>query len=166
MTTRESSILRAINALQLPGNLAKLFPLRQWRNNRGGAWTGISAIAERVVRPITRENLERHRACLRPGDVVLRYPRFNQYGLIAPGSSDTIGYTSVTITAAMVGHTVAVFTAIEAKAPDGRVKPEQRLFVEHIAQAGGIAGIARSEGEAREIVLARLRSLGAVLPEA
>lgn len=165
MTPRESPILRAINVLQLPGKLARLFPLRLWRNSKGGAWQGISAIGERVVRPITRQNLERHRACLRPGDVVLRYPRFNQFGLIAPGSSDTVGYTSVTLTPAMVGHTVAVITVIEAKAEDGRIKPDQRHFVEHIRSAGGIAGIARSEAEAAEIVLARLRDLGAELPD-
>ena len=166
MTARESSILKAINALQLPGKLARLFPLRLWRNSKGGAWQGISAIGERVVRPITRQNLERHRACLRPGDICLRGSRFNQFGLIAPGSSDVVGYTAVEITPAMVGHTVAIFTAIEAKAPGGRVDPKQRRFVQHIAQAGGIAGIAHSEGEAREIVLARLRALGADLPEA
>ena len=163
--TRESPILKAINVLQLPGKLAQLFPLRAWRNSRGGAWQGISAIGERVVRPITGQNLDRHRAFLRPGDVVLRFPRFNHFGLIAPGSSDVIGYTAVEITTAMVGHRVAIITAIEAKAPGGRIEPDQRRFVEHVAQAGGIAGIARSEAEAAEIVMARLRELGADLPE-
>lgn len=149
--TRESPILRAVNALRFPGRL--------WRNSKAGAWQGGSIIGARSVSPVTRENLERHRNALRPGDVCLRAGRFNQFGLIAPGSSDTVGYTAVEITPAMVGQTVAVFTAIEAKAEHGRVDPDQRRFVEHIRSAGGIAGIARSEGEAREIIEARLRSL-------
>ena len=132
MTPRESPILRAINVLQLPGVLARLFPLRLWRNSKGGARQGN---------------------------------RFHQYGLLAPGSSDLVGYTSVTITPAMIGQTVALFTAIEVKAPGGRVEPDQRHFVDRIISAGGVGGIAHSEAEAREIVLARLRSLGAELPE-
>lgn len=69
------------------------------------------------------------------------------YGLCA-GSSDLIGYRTVTITPDMVGQQVAVFAAVEVKAPKGRPTPEQTAFLEHITAAGGIAGIARSVEEA------------------
>lgn len=70
-----------------------------------------------------------------------------RYGL-CQGSSDLIGYRSVTITPDMVGQTVAVFTAIEVKAPKGRVTAEQEAFLQLVAEAGGISGVARSVSDA------------------
>ena len=70
-----------------------------------------------------------------------------RFGL-CPGSSDLIGYRTVTITPDMVGQQVAVFAAVEVKAPRGRPTQEQTAFLEHITAAGGIAGIARSVEEA------------------
>jgi len=71
---------------------------------------------------------------------------------LCPGSADLIGYRSVTVTAGMVGQTVAVFAAVEVKAERGRPTPEQTAFIEHIRAAGGLAGIARSVEEARQIL--------------
>jgi hypothetical protein len=71
---------------------------------------------------------------------------------LCPGSSDLIGYRSMTITPDMVGQTVAVFCAVEVKAERGRPTAEQTAFLEHISSAGGRAGIARSVGDAHRIL--------------
>jgi hypothetical protein len=52
----------------------------------------------------------------------------------------------------MVGKTVAVFTAIEAKTATGRVSKDQKNFITQVQDAGGIAGIARSSDDAVDIV--------------
>ena len=70
-----------------------------------------------------------------------------RYGL-CQGSSDLIGYRSVTITPDMVGQQVAVFCAIEVKAPRGRVTTEQEAFLQLVADAGGISAVARSVSDA------------------
>jgi hypothetical protein len=40
----------------------------------------------------------------------------------------------------MVGQQVAVFASIEVKTPTGRIRPEQRAWMETVQAAGGIAG--------------------------
>lgn len=82
-----------------------------------------------------------------------RTGRYVQFGVGSPGGSDLIGYRRVTVTPEMVGQDLAVFAAVEVKTPKGRVKPEQQQFVDHIRGAGGIAGIARSVDEAKNILL-------------
>ncbi len=47
-----------------------------------------------------------------------------RYGLVT-GSSDLIGWKSVTVTPDMVGQQVAVFVALEVKTPKGRATDEQ-----------------------------------------
>ena len=65
-------------------------------------------------------------------------------------SSDLIGFTTVVITPDMVGKTVAVFTAIEVKAPDwkrslnDKREKAQEAFINWIRTSGGIAGFANS----------------------
>jgi hypothetical protein len=76
-----------------------------------------------------------------------------RYGL-QPGSSDLIGWRTVTITPEMVGQQVAVFTSIEVKTPTGRVKPEQQQWLDAVLSAGGIAGVARSVEDALRITTA------------
>ena len=71
---------------------------------------------------------------------------------LCKGSADLIGWTVRTITAEMVGQKIAVFTSIEVKSTSGRVKPEQQQWLNAVAAAGGIAGIARSVGEAMDIL--------------
>jgi len=68
------------------------------------------------------------------------------------GSSDLIGYVRVTMTEADVGRTVAVFTAVEAKAARGRATPQQEAFVARVREAGGIAQIVRSERELEAVL--------------
>jgi hypothetical protein len=76
-----------------------------------------------------------------------------QFGL-ARGSADLIGYRTVTITPEMVGQQVAVFASIEVKTPTGRIRPDQRAWMETVQAAGGIAGVARSVEDALRIVTA------------
>ncbi len=60
-------------------------------------------------------------------------------GVGSNGGSDLIGYRIITITPDMVGRTVAVFTAIEAKVKGGNKRLEQKQFIEAVEKNGGIA---------------------------
>lgn len=73
--------------------------------------------------------------------------RYVTYGL-CDGASDLIGLCR------------GVFLAIECKKPKGGKKREaQRMFIELVRSKGGVAGFARSVGEAMELVNeARLRA--------
>lgn len=73
------------------------------------------------------------------------------YGL-CPGSSDLIGWHTVTISPDMVGSQVAVFVAVEVKTTDRRsqVTDEQERFLQVVTQAGGMAFVARTATEAWE----------------
>ena len=74
-----------------------------------------------------------------------------KYGLCT-GSSDLIGYASITVTPDMVGSKVAVFTAIETKTRKGKQTAQQKNFIEQVRLFGGIAGVARTEEEAVKII--------------
>ena len=58
---------------------------------------------------------------------------------VGEGGSDIIGWSRLVVTPEMVGQTVAVFTAIEAKT--GRQKPtkQQQAFLATVEEHGGIA---------------------------
>jgi hypothetical protein len=71
---------------------------------------------------------------------------------LCKGSADLIGWRTVTITPEMVGQQVAVFTSIEVKAASGRLRPEQRQWLDAVQAAGGIAGVARSVDDARALL--------------
>lgn len=75
--------------------------------------------------------------------------RIVRFGL-AVGSSDLIGFKTVDITPEMVGHTIAIFTAVEVKTPKGRITPAQQAFLVAVQSAGGIGIVARSVEEALE----------------
>ena len=79
-----------------------------------------------------------------------RTGRLVTFGL-ARGSADLIGWRTITVTQAMVGTRLAVFTSIEVKTPTGRVRPEQQAWLEAVQGAGGIAVIARSVPDAQFI---------------
>jgi hypothetical protein len=78
--------------------------------------------------------------------------RLVRYGVCNPGGSDLIGWQPVRITPDMVGRTLAVFTAVEVKAPGGRITPAQQNFLDVVRRAGGFSGVARSEAEARQVL--------------
>ena len=88
---------------------------------------------------------------LGPGDIVIRKPRPLRAGL-CNGSSDLIGWRTITIDESMVGSQVAIFAAVEVKGPRGRASDLQKNFLARVAEAGGIAGIARSPEDA-EVIL-------------
>jgi len=71
---------------------------------------------------------------------------------LCKGSADLIGWRSVTITPEMVGQQVAIFTSIEVKSATGRIRPEQQQWLNAVQAAGGIAGVARSVGEAMDLL--------------
>ena len=90
------------------------------------------------------------------GTLLDRNGRPVQFGL-AKGSADLIGWTTRTITADMVGQQVAVFTSIEVKSATGRLRPDQRQWMEAVQTAGGIAGVARSVDDANELLITQTR---------
>lgn len=106
--------------------------LRVFRNNTGTGWTG--------------NNIQRHGSM-----VTIHDARPLEAGLIK-GSSDLIGWQSVTITPDMVGKKVAIFVALEVKSPIGRATPEQLNFIRNVNEAGGIAGVVRSPEDAEKIL--------------
>lgn len=109
-----------------------------FRSNTGQAWTG--KVLEKTVRK-----------------VVILDPRVLHAGL-CNGSSDLIGWQSVTVTPEMVGKKVAIFTAIEVKGADGRLTPDQRGFIDRIKADGGCAFMARSDQDAvNEVRLWRIQ---------
>jgi hypothetical protein len=70
-----------------------------------------------------------------------------------PGMADLQGLRSVTITADMVGRTVAIYCAVEVKR-DRRAKrtEAQAAFIDTVRDLGGLAGFACSIDEARQIL--------------
>lgn len=82
----------------------------------------------------------------------LRIPiQFIRYGL-RNGSSDLIGWKTITVTHDMVGKKIAIFTAIELKKPKkGVLSDEQIEFIKNVKEAGGIAFSANSELDLKEL---------------
>lgn len=105
-------------------------PTRLFRNNTAQAWSG-----SRVVR--NPDN-----------SITIFDPRPIRSGLCV-GSSDLIGWTTV--------NNSAIFTAIEVKSQRGRATNEQLNFIDQVKRAGGLAGIAKSVQEARQILNDKLR---------
>ena len=77
--------------------------------------------------------------------------RLVTYGL-CKGSSDLIGLRQVLIGPEHLGQTLAVFSAIEVKAPKGRLGEEQRSFLELVERFGGYSGVATSVEEAARVL--------------
>jgi len=73
------------------------------------------------------------------------------YGLLK-GSSDLIGWRTVTITPDMVGQHFAQFVGVEVKTATGRLRPEQKMWIEMVNEGGGLAVVARSPEEARSLL--------------
>ncbi len=69
------------------------------------------------------------------------------------GSSDLIGFQSVTVTPEMVGQKIAVFTAIEVKTDKGKVSPAQTKFTEMVKSFGGKSAIVRSVDDAVSVLV-------------
>lgn len=83
---------------------------------------------------------------------VIQFPNgtYLRYGL-CNGSSDLIGWRSITITPEMVGKQVAIFTALEIKdGPKKRATKEQVGFLTTARSAGSIAETVFSIDTAQE----------------
>ena len=103
-----------------------------FRNNVGMGWTGKS------IRQ-------------KDGSILILNPRPLHAGLTT-GSSDLIGWKTITITHEMVGKQFAQFVAVEVKTSTGKPSKEQLHFIEAVKKAGGRAGIARTPDEAIIII--------------
>lgn len=146
---KEQAIMHRI--LLAAGNgLSRLF-----RCNSGSAWVGRNGNFHLAKKPETVH--------LNAGDVVLRCAQPVQMGL-TKGGSDTIGWTQRVIQPHDVGRVAALFTGIEVKTSTGRPTAEQLHFIDVVNDAGGIAGIARSEEEALTI-LSTGGKVGHISPE-
>lgn len=113
--------------------IGRLPGARVFRVNTGQAWQG-----SRVVRN-------------RDGSITIHDPRPIHAGLVN-GGSDIIGWQSVIIGPGDVGRRLAVFAALEVKSGTGRPTDEQERFLAAVRDAGGIAGVVRSEDEARTML--------------
>jgi hypothetical protein len=80
-----------------------------------------------------------------------------RFGL-CEGSSDLIGYRTVTITPDMVGRQIAQFVALEIKAPTGRTTAPQRQFLATCQAAGAVAGVARNQADAEALLAGPCRT--------
>lgn len=111
---------------------------RLFRQNTGMAWVGkVTKIERPGIYPV------------RKGDVVIRNARPFHAGVT--GMSDLGGWMPVEITADMVGSTVALYAQVEVK-ENARATKEQVAWIDAVKKAGGMAGIARSEGDLTDIL--------------
>lgn len=138
--TQETNIVREILL-----KLGSIVGIRLFRNNTGTAFIGQSVVIKK-----------REQITVNVGDVLVKQGRLFKAGLCT-GSSDIIGFKSVTVTPEMVGSKLAVFTAIEAKTKSGRASKEQIAFIEMVNKNGGIAFLATDEDEAFDILDSKLK---------
>lgn len=119
---------------------------RLFRQNVGMAWAGKAhRLAGRQYVSTDRGRIE-----VGDGDVVIKQARPFHAGI--EGIADLGGWKTVTVTADMVGRQIAVYVAAEVKMPKAQVRPEQKNFLRTVAEAGGIAGIVRSEDDAARLL--------------
>ena len=130
----ESNLIRRILAEHGRG------ACRLFRQNVGTGWAGRA------------EKISCHKTvAVSPGDVVVRHARPLHAGLCT-GSSDVIGWRTLTITPDMVGQQVAVFVAIEVKTGRGKPTEDQQQFLATVNRMGGDAGVVRSVADAARIL--------------
>ena len=112
---------------------------RLFRQNVGKTWIGNA------------KRYKRHaRVTVAPGDVVIQNARRFHAGFV--GQTDLGGWHSVVITPEMVGRKIAIYTALEVKTKTGRLKKAQRIFIDLVRAAGGLAGVVRSPEEAEDLL--------------
>jgi hypothetical protein len=74
--------------------------------------------------------------------------RLVRYGICNPGGADLIGW----VVRELESVPYAIFLAIEVKTPIRKLTDEQHAFLRAVSRAGGIAGVARSVGDALKLV--------------
>lgn len=102
-------------------------PCRLFRQQVGEYWTGDAV----------------H---LKDGSVLIRHPRRVHVGF--SGWSDLGGWLTETVN----DQPFARYVAIEVKTPRGRFRDGQEAFLDTVAKAGGLAGVARSVADAEKIL--------------
>lgn len=120
---------------------------RVFRNHVGLGWQGRHTIFRSSGTVSLRVN---------PGDVFIEKARPLHAGLCT-GSSDLVGWNPVQVTPELVGKTIAVFMAVEAKTEHGKLSEEQSNFLAAVRDAGGIAIEARNVDAAVEVLRGALR---------
>lgn len=126
-----------LNTIQM---VASKLGHRLFRNNTGVGWQGIP------YWPSSRQQV-----WVDKGDLVLKNARALHAG-IGTGGCDLIGWTTVVVTADMVGKPMAVMTAVEGKLGRLQATAEQQNFINTLNAAGGIALIARDSEDYRRRV--------------
>ena len=110
--------------------------VRLFRTNVALAWVGDSVVK------------------LKNGDVLLRNGRPMKVGV--EGMSDLSGWVSREINQSMVGQRVAIYTALEIKAPGHRTNKDrlekQLAFIATVKQHGGLAAMCESVAQAVEVL--------------
>jgi hypothetical protein len=86
---------------------------------------------------------------MRDGSILIRDPR-PFHGGLCKGSSDLIGWRSITVTPEMVGTKIAVFSAVEVKDGKGRPTKEQVHFINTLITAGGLGCVAWTIEDAKK----------------
>jgi hypothetical protein len=117
------------------------------------------AVTERELQHAIRLALGRHpnvrlfRNNVGEADFVDRHGRRQRvvYGL-CKGSSDLIGWRTLELPTGPI----AQFVAVELKTPDGRLTPEQRMFLDLVEKRGGLAAVCRSVEDAVNLFERRL----------
>jgi hypothetical protein len=115
---------------------------------------GVCEVTEQQTQQAIRLQLSRGPVRLWRNNTGLLYDRQGRpvsFGL-CKGSSDLIGFRTITIGPEHVGRQLAVFCAIEVKSERGRATTEQKAFIEMVQAAGGLAGVARSTEDAAGIL--------------
>lgn len=77
--------------------------------------------------------------------------KYIRFGLCV-GSSDLIGWQTVTITPDMVGKDIAQFVALEVKDKRGRVTKDQKQWLAIAESMGAKAAVVRSLSDAKEVL--------------
>lgn len=67
------------------------------------------------------------------------------------GSSDMIGWKSVTITPDMVGKKVAIFQSIEIKTKNDRLRKEQKIWNKVVEAAGALVAVWKENSDGKSI---------------
>ena len=112
--------------------------ITNFRCNVGSAWTG-----ERIQR-----NLD--------GSITIHKPRPFQTGL-PTGFSDLLCVMPIAVTPKMLGMTLGITGFIEVKNLKGRIRPEQKNFIEQMRLIGARAGVARSIEDAIAIMWGEIK---------
>lgn len=79
-------------------------------------------------------------------------------GMGTHGIPDHIACVPVKITPDMVGQTIGIFVAIEAKTESGKLSDHQKRRLEEISHAGGVVEVVYGDGESLDRMCESLKA--------